>query len=98
MLDTNFCEQSLSGDRRGGRKLKDRLAEVEVAKNTDFGVNDKTHVVFTHLGNLLNVGDTVMGYDLSTSVFSDLDITDEQLKEFPDVILVRKQFSKSGKV
>jgi hypothetical protein len=43
----------------GGRKFM--LAEVEVVKTADFGVNDVTYRCLTHLGALLQPGDSVMG-------------------------------------
>ena len=44
---------------RGSRKIK--LAEVVVAREKDFGVNDIQFTCMTHLGNLLQEGDTVLG-------------------------------------
>src|SRR5690606_34613025 len=35
------------------------LAEAEIVRETDFGVNDRTYRVITHLGHLLHPGDTV---------------------------------------
>jgi nonsense-mediated mRNA decay protein 3 len=64
------------------------------------GANDTRFQTISHLGMLLHVGDTAMGYDLSTAVFNDADM--KPLEEaaggasakvvLPDVILVRKQF------
>ena len=71
------------------------LADIEVARETDFGVNDETFRCVTHLGNLLNVGDTVLGYDLTSSVLSGGDewsIENAFVNSFvmPDVVIVRK--------
>lgn len=41
------------------------MVEVEVAKASDFGKNDKTYIVRTHLGAHLTYNDTVLGYDLN---------------------------------
>ncbi len=38
------------------------LANVEVAKMSDFGRNDTTYQARTHLGHLLGPGDVAMGY------------------------------------
>lgn len=43
------------------------MAEVEIVKTSDFGVNDTTYRVMTHLGHLLSPGDSVMGYDIVNS-------------------------------
>lgn len=37
------------------------LAEVEVVKSSDFGVVDRTYRCLTHLGALLEAGDSVLG-------------------------------------
>lgn len=42
------------------------LADVEIARACDFGVNDLRMQVRTHLGKVLRVGDYCFGYDLST--------------------------------
>lgn len=69
------------------------VADVEIARVSDFGVNDTTFLVRTHLGALLQAGDSVKGYDLSTANFG----TSQtqwflQKAELPDVVLVRKVF------
>lgn len=53
-------EQQEAGGPAGGRYFK--LAEVEVAKASDFGVNDTTYRCLTHLGAVLQPGDSVMGW------------------------------------
>uniref|UniRef100_K3X9M7 60S ribosomal export protein NMD3 n=1 Tax=Globisporangium ultimum (strain ATCC 200006 / CBS 805.95 / DAOM BR144) TaxID=431595 RepID=K3X9M7_GLOUD len=82
----------------GGKPIrvnrKTRLAEMEVVRNADFGVNDTRYTTTCHLANLFHVGDTALGYDLTTAVFNDNDL--EPLEQagitLPDVILVKKQF------
>jgi|TARA_B100001741_G_scaffold81364_1_gene65958 nonsense-mediated mRNA decay protein 3 len=74
------------------------MADVEVARASDFGTNDTTFFVKTHLGNILQPGDTAMGYDLSN-----LQIVDPELEKYsgklqgivPDVILVKKSYAES---
>ena len=67
------------------------LADAQVARVADFGSNDTTYHVRTHLGHLLNPGDTALGYDLTRANF-----VDDELEGFlqkgntlPDVVLVR---------
>lgn len=82
----------------GGRPIrvsrKTRLADMEVVRNADFGVNDTRFQTVSHLGMLLHVGDSALGYDLTTAVFNDADL--EPLVQagvaLPDVVLVKKQF------
>lgn len=81
-------------------KRKERLVEVEVVRNSDFGLNDTKFMAISHLGNILKPGDIVMGYDLTTANFNDNDLTalnDKQVMNLPDVILVRKLFVKRQK-
>eukprot|EP00978_Attheya_sp_CCMP212_P031984 scaffold122895_cov74-Attheya_sp.AAC.1 len=68
-----FCAESIvlisiSGPESGVERHA--LVDVEVAREADFGENDETFHVVTHLGNLLQVGDVVLGYDLVASVLS----------------------------
>ncbi|KDO34280.1 hypothetical protein SPRG_01450 [Saprolegnia parasitica CBS 223.65] len=94
VLDSNPLQIPTLGGVPVRTNRKTRLAEMEIVRNSDFGVNDTRFQTTTHLGMLLNVGDTAMGYDLSTSVFNDSDTKplDEAGITLPDVILVRKQF------
>ncbi len=62
-------------------------------------MNDTTYTVLTHLGNILQAGDTVLGYDLAHAVFgSRQENAIEKLRSssrsgsVPDVILVKKVF------
>ena len=48
-----------------------QLADIEIARSSDFGRNDITFNVKTHLGNVLHPGDIVLGYDLTTANVSD---------------------------
>lgn len=41
------------------RKL--RMAEIIIAKESDFGVRDVQYTCITHLGHIIKEGDTVLG-------------------------------------
>ena len=62
----------------------------QVARTSDFGKNDRILSARTHLGHLLHVGDTVLGYDLLTAqlVSPELERAQEKGLLLPDVILV----------
>ncbi|CAK4077763.1 unnamed protein product [Aphanomyces euteiches] len=94
VLDSTPMEIPMKGGVPVRTNRKTRLAELEIVRNSDFGVNDTRFQTVSHLGMLLNVGDTAMGYDLVTSVFNDADTKplDEAGITLPDVVLVRKQF------
>ena len=70
---------------------------MEIARKEDFGVNDTTFIVNTHLGEILNFNDTVLGYDLEHCQVSDLDeahLADDRL---PPVVIVKKTYPKYRK-
>lgn len=74
------------------------LAECVVVRERDFGVNDVQFTCITHLGGLLQTGDTVLGYDLTNTNFN-IDEEDEgsmSKMSIPDVILVRKCYERKG--
>ncbi|CAG8607550.1 3520_t:CDS:2 [Ambispora gerdemannii] len=68
------------------------LADVQVARSTDFGRNNTTSFARSHLGGILNPGDTVMGYDLSSSNFNDKVYDTLNRDQLPDAILVKKSY------
>ena len=107
VLDVELCDSSYSND-YGTNNMKQQLykgpqsgvtkyalADVEIARESDFGVSDETFQVVTHLGHLLNVGDVVLGYDVTTTVMSSeaewsMENAFNANFVIPDVVLVRK--------
>ncbi|KAI8849933.1 NMD3 family-domain-containing protein [Chytridium lagenaria] len=73
------------------------LATAEVARSTDLST---TFLVRTHLGNILNAGDHVSGYDLRNANFNHTNF-DVLLKQYgtgiPDVVLVKKSYPNARK-
>ncbi|GAB5030765.1 60s ribosomal export protein [Nannochloropsis oceanica] len=108
LISYEVLDVDLVGGREGGRggggegqqqqqqqqqaAAKWGLAEVEVVKTSDFGVRDVSYRVMTHLGHVLQVGDTVLGYDLVNATA--LGGREEELQGLrydpPDVVLVKK--------
>ena len=104
VLDVELCDagrdryneddpQLYEGPQSGVSKYA--LADVEVARESDFGVNDETFMCVTHLGHLLSPGDVVLGYDLASTVLSseaEWSIENDVTSNFvmPDVVLVKK--------
>jgi len=68
------------------------LAEVTVARSSDFGNNDTQFVVNSYLGKILKVGDTVLGYDLTSAILNDSDAAPMKGKAMPDIVLVKKTY------
>lgn len=84
------------------QKGKWLLAEATVARATDLGVNDRTYFTRTHLGHLLQPGDSAMGYLLSEANFNNPEYEAvEQSSTYgstlPDVVLVKKHFVRRRK-
>lgn len=78
---------------------KIRLGECVVAREKDLGENDTQYTVITHLGNLLKVGDLVLGYDLSGTAWNnDTEVLEQLPKgvQLPEIILVRKYYETKG--
>jgi len=46
------------------------LADVQLARESDLGANDEVLTCVTHLGNLIQPGDVVLGYDLVSTAAS----------------------------
>ena len=69
---------------------KIELADAQVARVADLGSNDTMYHVRTHLGHLLNPGDTALGYDMTRANFVDDELENYVQKghSLPDVVLV----------
>ncbi|KAL0944547.1 nonsense-mediated mRNA decay protein [Colletotrichum truncatum] len=81
----------------GVQKGKWLLAEVQVMRAADLGVNDKTYFARTHLGGLLHAGDSVLGYMLTGTNFNnpEFDIIEDSHaygSTIPDVMIVKKHY------
>ncbi|ORY02067.1 nonsense-mediated mRNA decay protein [Clohesyomyces aquaticus] len=77
------------------------LAEATVARASDLGNNDQTYYTRTHLGGILHVGDSVMGYCLTGTNFNNplFDALEESkfASKIPDVVLVKKHYARKKK-
>lgn len=73
------------------------LADVWLVKSSELGISDSNIHTKTHLGHLLRVGDTVLGYDLRDANVNNDDF--EKLKSdiIPDIVLVKKSFGDKDK-
>ena len=68
-----------------------------MSRASDFGVNDNTFYVRSHLGGILHPGDSCMGYYLTNTNFnSDLwDTLDTD--NCPEVVLIKKHYVRKSK-
>ena len=79
-----------------------QLADATVARASDMGTSDVSYSVSTHLGRILQPGDSVLGYHLSATNFNNANF--EALEEshtyastIPDVLLVKKFYPRKKK-
>jgi len=80
------------------RKGKFALAEATVARSETMGTTSKSYFTLTHLGNILNVGDSVLGYDLENSNFNDADIVPMKGRVVrSEVMLVKKSYPRKNR-
>ena len=78
------------------------LAEATVARASDLGSNDITYFTRTHLGGILHVGDSVLGYHLSGTIYNDdnfeaMEASSQYSSRIPDVVLVKKFYARKRK-
>mmetsp|Transcript_37578 Transcript_37578/g.57568 ORF Transcript_37578/g.57568 Transcript_37578/m.57568 type:complete len:476 (-) Transcript_37578:174-1601(-) len=73
---------------------KFRQVQVEIARVEDFGVNDRTFIVNTHLGDTLKFNDTVLAYDLTENNLQDIEDFQQKNIYSQDIIIVKKTFPK----
>lgn len=78
------------------------LAEATVARASDLGHNDRTYFTRTHMGRLLQPGDSAMGYLLSGSNFNNdeyeaIEASNTYSSTIPDVVLVKKHYPRRRK-
>eukprot|EP00526_Cylindrotheca_closterium_P000563 CAMPEP_0113619668 /NCGR_PEP_ID=MMETSP0017_2-20120614/9990_1 /TAXON_ID=2856 /ORGANISM="Cylindrotheca closterium" /LENGTH=546 /DNA_ID=CAMNT_0000529253 /DNA_START=128 /DNA_END=1768 /DNA_ORIENTATION=- /assembly_acc=CAM_ASM_000147 len=106
VMDVELCDdndhhhQDAIAEYKGPHSGVDKyaLADVQVVRESEYG--DSTAEILccvTHLGHLLQPGDTVLGYDLATFV-GDGDWDAQLNSQFvvPDVVLVKKVTPKKG--
>ncbi|KAH1328735.1 ribosome-binding protein [Aspergillus fumigatus] len=75
------------------------LAEATVARASDLGSNNQTYFTRTHLGGILHVGDSVLGYHLTGTNFNDpnfeaIEASSQYSSTIPDVVLVKKHYAR----
>lgn len=73
-------------------KAKYCQADVYLMRNNDMGGSDAQFHCRTHLGHLLTAGDTVLGFDFTTTNLNDANLELMKRDDIPDVVLCRKIF------
>lgn len=77
---------------QGTVSFKHVLCDVWVVKVSELGINDNPIHTKSHLGHLLKVGDSVLGYNLIDANINDDTFEKLNNNEYPDVVLVKKFF------
>ena len=92
-IDTNM------NDSRAALRQKFKQVNLQVARESDFGVNDETHFVNCHLGDRINYNDTVLAYDLEYANCQELEDYQHKNKgkDLPDIVIVKKAYPKYRK-
>jgi nonsense-mediated mRNA decay protein 3 len=93
VMDVELCDEA--HERGENNFSKYSLADVTVARESDVGISDETFHCTTHLGNILEIGDVVLGYDLVSSVLTgggEWSMNNSFNSSFtvPDIVLVKK--------
>lgn len=68
------------------------VADIWVVKASELGINENLIHTRTHLGHLLKVGDSVLGYNVSDSNVNNKAFESLKPESIPDVLLVKKFF------
>lgn len=90
VLDVEHTYERGGGDMGG----KFSVVEATVAPANDVS---QTYFVRTHLGAILNAGDSVLGYDLRNTNFNHEQWNSLKEEQIPDIVLVRKVYERSTK-
>jgi len=82
---------------QGALSRKHGLADVWVVKTSQLGKYEENAIhCRTHLGHLLQPGDTVMGFDLKNSNVNDPNLEKAAADKVPDVVLIKKVYAEKS--
>ena len=103
VIDAEPLSYGGGGSGGGSGEAKYALADVTVAKTSEFGDGEEAFkVVRTHLGRLLHAGDIAYAYDIASETLDFEEVVKTTLgkkaaRDIPDIILVRKGRYRRGK-
>lgn len=72
------------------------LADVWIVKSSELGINTNTVHTRTHLGHILKIGDSVLGYSLRDTNINDDNFEKLDKNKCSEVILVKKYYGDRG--
>lgn len=79
----------------GQMSNKHVLSDVWVVRANELGMDGQQYYCRSHLGHLLQPGDSVLGLDLRTANFNDVNLDRMKAERIPDVVLVKKVYGES---
>lgn len=77
---------------QGAISQKHVIADVWLVKAAELGINENAVHARTHLGHLLKVGDSAMGYNLVDANVNNDEFDKLNKDKVPDVVLVKKHY------
>lgn len=91
MVEFTVLDVEITGEVRG----KYAMADIEVVRSS--GTGDQSFQARSHMGAILQPGDTVMGYHLAVTNMNDAVYDALDPNDVPDVILVKKSYANRRK-
>jgi len=76
----------------GPREGKFQMCDVTLARESDFGSNDRMYTVRSHLGTILKPGCHAYGYATEGLNFTDTDMRAFGSRQMPEVVLVKRAY------
>uniref|UniRef100_A0A1A9X037 60S ribosomal export protein NMD3 n=1 Tax=Glossina brevipalpis TaxID=37001 RepID=A0A1A9X037_9MUSC len=78
---------------QGQLSFRHVLCDIWLVRASELGINNNTIHTRSHLGHLLKVGDSAMGYNLGEANINNTEYDKLTTREIPDIILVKKCYS-----
>lgn len=82
--------EPIDGKGTQNKSCRHQLCDVWLVRASQLGTNDNTIHTRSHLGHVLNVGDSVMGYSMKETNINEAEFDKLKSDQIPDIILVRK--------
>lgn len=92
VMDIEIARGHLAFPGQGRVSQKHVVADVWLVKASELGINDNTIHTRTHLGHLLKVGDSALGYNLLDANVNNDEFDKLNKERVPDVVLVKKHY------
>jgi len=97
VMESDFIKDKDKYNVSGAGQLSTKhvLSDVWVVRANELGTDGQQYFCRSHLGHLLQPGDSVLGLDIRTSNFNDVNLDRMKADKIPDVVLVKKIFAET---